>query len=93
VTIHNKMFDNTTGTETPNNSNVHAIPYKARDNAYIVVSRISDPYGPGTDPVVSIGCTLKSDVRNPTWKVHIPEDLLDDVIQAMQLARFDEVGL
>ena len=93
MTIHNDMFDNTPDTDKQDDSNVFAVSYKDRDNSYIVVSRIAEPYGPGSDPVVSVGCTLKGDVRNPTWKVHIPEGLLDDVIQSMQLARLDKAGL
>lgn len=93
MTVHNNMFDEPTNTDEQDNSNVFAVSYKNRENSYIVVSRIAEPYGPGSDPVVSVGCTLKGDIRNPTWKVHIPEDLLDDVIQSIQLARLDKAGL
>ena len=59
-----------------------AIPYRNRDKSSIIVAYLEEPYGPGSDPVVSIGCTLKDDVDNPTWKVHVPIDILDDVINA-----------
>lgn len=63
---------------------MRAIPYKDRDKSFIVVKEILEPYGPGTDSVVSVGCTLKGDVEDPTWKVHIPKNILGDVIQALK---------
>ncbi len=71
---------------------VFAIPYKTRDNAFIVVTRISEPYGPGSEPVISVGCTLKGDVKNPTWKVHIPQDLINDVLMAVNFSMEDAGG-
>ena len=35
------------------------IPYKDRENSYVVVKKIIEPYGPGSEPVISIGSTLK----------------------------------
>ena len=60
-----------------------SISYTNRKNSYIVVKRIDEPYGPGTESVVSVGCTLKGDIDNPSWKVHIPVDIVDDVIESM----------
>ena len=71
-------------------SETYAIPYKDRKNSYIVVKRIDEAYGEGSDSVVSVGCTLKGDVENPTWKVHIPVDLISDVQLALQFAMEDE---
>lgn len=66
------------------------VPYKDRDNASIVVTHLEEPYGPGSQDVISVGCTLKDDVDNPTWKVHVPTNLLDEVIDAMkEVARPD----
>jgi hypothetical protein len=58
-------------------------PYRDREKASITVTTVEEPYGLGTPPVVSIGCTLKGDVENPSWKVHIPPDLLEDVAMAL----------
>jgi hypothetical protein len=55
--------------------------YTNRPKSYITVTTIDDPYGDGTGAVVSIGCTLKGDTQNPTWKVHVPLDLADGVAQ------------
>jgi len=65
---------------------IFAVPYKDRDEAYIVVRRIDEPYGSTSPSVVSVGCTLKGDVENPTWKVHIPAELVSDVVMALNSA-------
>tara|TARA_B100000941_G_C28433730_1_gene515715 strand:+ start:510 stop:761 length:252 start_codon:yes stop_codon:yes gene_type:complete len=59
------------------------IPYKNRKNSYIVVKKINEPYGPGSEPVISIGSTLKGNTENPTWKVHIPVDIVSAVVQGI----------
>ncbi len=59
------------------------IPYADRKNAYIIIKKIEDAYGPNTGSVISIGSTLKGDVDNPTWKVHVPIELASAVVQAM----------
>ena len=56
-----------------------AFAYKDRDNAYITIRTIDKPYGEGSDPVVSVGCTLKGNLEDPTWKVHIPMGMLKAV--------------
>ena len=94
MTVHNKMFDKpNSDTTKEENDNIYAIPYTDRNKSYIVVTRVDEPYGAGSGPVVSVGCTLKGDVSNPTWKVHIPESILDDVIMAIGFARSDEEGI
>jgi hypothetical protein len=65
------------------NRSTSRIPYKDRDDAYITVSRLESPYGPESSPVISIGCTLKGDIDNPTWKVHVPLNLITEVIEAV----------
>ena len=60
------------------------IPYKERKNAALTVTRLDNPYGEGSSPVVSVGCTLKGDLDNPSWKIHIPVDLLDETISAIK---------
>ena len=71
-------------------NDVYAISYKDRKNAYIVVRKLDKPYGPNSSPVISIGCTLKGDVENPTWKVHIPTDMVEDLSLAIKWAMEDE---
>ena len=64
-------------------SKIEAFPYKGRKNSFITVSTLEEPYGKGSDSVVSVGCTLKGDTDNPSWKVHIPMDLLERVALAL----------
>ena len=64
-------------------SKIESFPYKDRENSFITVSTIDQPYGEGSDSVVSVGCTLKGNTDNPTWKVHIPMDLLESVALAL----------
>jgi len=30
-----------------------------------------------------VGCTLKGDIENPSWKVHIPKDILKEVVDEL----------
>lgn len=64
-------------------SKTDVFPYKDRDNSYIVVRTLLKPYGEESEPVVSVGCTLKGDTENPSWKVHIPMDMLERVALAL----------
>ena len=53
----------------------------------ISVAHITEPYGKGSEPVVSIGVSLKGNALEPEWKVHIPYENIDDLIEALQLAK------
>lgn len=53
----------------------------------ISVAHVTEPYGPKSHPVVSIGISLKGDIENPEWKSHIPYENLDALIEALQLAK------
>ncbi len=53
-------------------------------NGIISVTKIDEPYGPGSATVASIGISLSGDSENPDWKVHLPLNNLDDVITALQ---------
>ena len=50
----------------------------------ISVTKIDEPYGTGSSSVASIGISLKGDAQNPEWKVHLPMENLDAVIEALQ---------
>ena len=60
------------------------VPYKDRPKASITVALLKEPYGKDSEDVVSVGCTLKGDIDNPTWKVHIPTSILSDVIASLR---------
>ena len=53
----------------------------------VSVAHITEPYGEGSEPVVSIGISLKGNALDPEWKVHIPYENIDDLIEALQLAK------
>lgn len=50
----------------------------------ISVTKIDEPYGAGTATVASVGVSLAGNADEPEWKVHIPLDNLDEVIEALQ---------
>ena len=50
----------------------------------ISVTKLEEPYGEGSGTVASIGISLSGDANNPEWKVHIPLENLDEVIEALQ---------
>jgi hypothetical protein len=53
----------------------------------ITVTTISEPYGPKSESVASIGISLQAGAEEPDWKVHIPKANIDAVISALQEAK------
>ncbi len=53
----------------------------------ITVTTVSEPYGPKSESVASIGISLQAGAEEPDWKVHIPKANIDDVISALQEAK------
>ncbi len=60
------------------------IPLAGTQNGIISVSKISEPYGKDSGTVASIGISLDGDATNPEWKVHIPLDNIDAVVDALK---------
>lgn len=60
------------------------IPLSGTNKGVISVTKIDEPYGPGSATVASIGISLVGDAETPEWKVHIPLDNLDAVIKALE---------
>jgi hypothetical protein len=52
------------------------------ENGKIEIGELKEPYGAGSDSVVSVAVALNS--SEPDWKVHIPFQNLDSVIEALQ---------
>ena len=50
----------------------------------ISVTKIDEPYGTDSATVASIGISLAGNADEPEWKVHIPLENLDEVIEALQ---------
>ncbi|MGE0739162.1 hypothetical protein [Sulfurimonas sp.] len=50
----------------------------------ISVTKIDEPYGAGSHSVASIGISLAGNADEPEWKVHIPLENLEEVIEALK---------
>jgi len=66
---------------------IKEIPLSSAKDGAITVATVKEPYGKGTEPVVSIGIWLSKTSEDPDWKVHIPVENLDEVIEALQEAK------
>jgi hypothetical protein len=66
---------------------IKEIPLSSAEKGVIRVATVAEPYGEGSDPVVSVGVWLNAANEDPDWKVHIPAENLDEVIAALQEAK------
>ncbi len=69
------------------NEVLKTIPLAGTKEGIISISHLEEPYGKKSNPVVSIGISLKGDTNMPDWKAHIPYDNLDDLIKSLQYAK------
>ena len=53
----------------------------------ITITTVSQPYGPNSESVASIGISLQAGAQEPDWKVHLPSANIDAVIAALQEAK------
>ena len=53
----------------------------------ISITTVSQPYGPKSESVASIGISLQAGAEEPDWKVHIPKANIDAVIAALTEAK------
>jgi len=60
------------------------IPLANTENGVITVTKLEEPYGKGSKPVISIGISLNGDANNPDWKAHIPLENVEEVCQALK---------
>ncbi len=51
----------------------------------ISIADVTEPYGPGSNDVVSVGIALNGE--DVEWKAHIPYENIDAVIEALQEAK------
>ncbi|WP_353662293.1 hypothetical protein [Hydrogenimonas sp. SS33] len=66
---------------------IKEIPLASNDDGMITVANIKDPYGQNSGEVVSVAVWLSKSSEEPDWKVHIPAENLDAVIEALQEAK------
>lgn len=50
----------------------------------ISITKLQQPYGKGSEDVASIGISLAGNTEEPEWKVHIPLDNIDEVVEALR---------
>ena len=55
------------------------------EKGVIKISKIENPYGENSSPVVSIAISLNGE--NIDWKAHIPYENLDEVIEVLKEAK------
>jgi len=67
---------------------IDEIDLSTADSGRISISVVEEPYGPESKSVVSIGIFLKKGQTEPDWKVHLPEDNIDEVIAALHFAKY-----
>lgn len=61
------------------------ISLEGTKSGVISVANVSEPYGAGTEDVVSIGVALNGE--DVDWKAHIPYGNIDEVIEALAKAK------
>ena len=66
---------------------IETIPLSSAEKGKIEVAVIEEPYGVGSEAVASIGIFLDGSNEEPDWKVHIPKDDIDGVIEALKRAK------
>ncbi|MDD2653423.1 MAG: hypothetical protein PHX44_10290 [Sulfurimonas sp.] len=60
------------------------IPLSGTKKGLISITKIDEPYGKGSHSIASIGISLGGDAEEPDWKVHIPLENLEEVIEALR---------
>ncbi len=64
---------------------IKQIKLSGTKSGIISIANVTEPYGAGSNDVVSIGIALNgTDVE---WKTHIPYDNIDEVIEALKEAK------
>ncbi|WP_304543909.1 hypothetical protein [Sulfurimonas microaerophilic] len=63
------------------------IALSGTNKGVISVTKIEEPYGPNSATVASIGISLDGNADNPEWKVHIPLENVDAVIEALKAVK------
>ena len=54
-------------------TNVDEMTLSGTKDGKISITTVSQPYGPKSESVASIGISLKASSEEPDWKVHIPK--------------------
>ncbi len=60
------------------------IALKGTKKGVISIMKLDEPYGKESGAVASIGISLSGEESEPEWKVHIPLENIDEVIEALK---------
>lgn len=60
------------------------IALKGTKKGVISIMKLDEPYGKESGAVASIGISLSGEQSEPEWKVHIPLENIDEVIEALK---------
>ncbi len=66
---------------------IKTIKLSSLEGGTISILHMEHPYGENSDPVASIGVSLKGEAENPDWQVHIPYRDIDALIGALRDAQ------
>lgn len=66
---------------------IEEISLNGTKNGKISIATIEQPYGEGSDSVVSVAIALQGNTDEPDWKIHLPKENIDAVISALQKAK------
>ena len=66
---------------------VNELTLSGTKDGKISITTVTEPYGPKSESVASIGISLQAGAEEPDWKVHIPKANIDAVIAALQEAK------
>ena len=66
---------------------VDEITLSGTKDGKITITTVSQPYGPKSESVASIGISLQAGATEPDWKVHIPKANIEAVIAALTEAK------
>jgi hypothetical protein len=68
-------------------TNIDEMILSGTKDGKISITTVSEPYGPKSESVASIGISLQAGAEEPDWKVHIPKANIDAVIAALTEAK------
>jgi hypothetical protein len=66
---------------------IKTMPLSGTENGKIEIAVIEEPYGAGSASVASVGIFLDGSNSEPDWKVHLPKENIDGVIEALREAK------
>ncbi|NPA29515.1 MAG: hypothetical protein GXO33_04950 [Epsilonproteobacteria bacterium] len=66
---------------------IREIPLANSENGVITVAVLQEPYGKESAPVVSVGVWLNRAGGEPDWKIHVPKENVDALVEAIVEAK------